>query len=365
LPNRFVAGLEQDRCYPYSARAAAASLASAIAATKPALIVPGDDSVLAGLLALHKRHHDAHQKADDVAQLIERSFGNPDAHTTLLQRTAFIESAAAIGIHALESRVIASKDSLAQTIREFGCPIVLKLDKTSGGSGTVIATDLADALSKRRMLISAMWRIRKHIGALLRSETSTSGLHPLRSAPVLNAQRFVRGSPATTAFACWKGQILAAVHAQVLQEAYPRGPATVVRTILNDEMDINARKIAHRFKLSGVHGLDYVMDEATGRPWLIEINPRLTQIAHFGLGKGRDLATSLVAALIGTELAPRPPKIKSDVVVLFPQEWLRDPKSAFLASGYHDVPWHNPKFVESVLGNERGKEGVPNIELSA
>jgi predicted ATP-grasp superfamily ATP-dependent carboligase len=42
--------------------------------------------------------------------------------------------------------------------------------------------------------------------------------------------------------------------------------------------------------LSGLHGFDFVIDERSGATKLIEINPRATQISHFNLGPGRDLA---------------------------------------------------------------------------
>jgi hypothetical protein len=36
---------------------------------------------------------------------------------------------------------------------------------------------------------------------------------------------------------------------------------------------------------------------------------------------------------------------------LFPQEWLRDPSSPYLHSGYHDVPWDQPDLVRACVRN--------------
>ena len=55
---------------------------------------------------------------------------------------------------------------------------------------------------------------------------------------------------------------------------------------------VRARRIAARFGLSGLQGLDFVRDEE-GLPHLIEINPRATQICHLALG------SDLPAALLG------------------------------------------------------------------
>jgi hypothetical protein len=44
------------------------------------------------------------------------------------------------------------------------------------------------------------------------------------------------------------------------------------------------------------------------------------------------------------------PKItEKDIVTLFPQEWMRDPASPFLTSGYHDVPWEEPELLRACV----------------
>ena len=98
-------------------------------------------------------------------------------------------------------------------------------------------------------------------------------------------------------------------------------------------MSAAAEKMVRRLKLSGLHGFDFMLEASTGNARLIEINPRATQVGHLTLGPGRDLPAALYAALSGEDLHPAPKVTENDIIALFPQEWMRDPDSAFLAIG--------------------------------
>jgi hypothetical protein len=118
-----------------------------------------------------------------------------------------------------------------------------------------------------------------------------------------------------------------------------------LRWIDNVDMSAAAEKIVRRLKLSGLHGFDFVLEAQSGNPYLIEMNPRATQVGHLTLGPGRDLASALYTALSGIETEAAPKVTDKDTIALFPQEWLRDPASAFLQSAYHDVPWEEPELL--------------------
>jgi hypothetical protein len=85
-----------------------------------------------------------------------------------------------------------------------------------------------------------------------------------------------------------------------------------------------------------------MLDAQTRDAYMIEINPRATQVGHLAFGEGHDLATALASAFTGTVVPAAPRVTENDVIALFPQEWHRDPASAFLRTGYHDVPWDQP-----------------------
>jgi hypothetical protein len=170
---------------------------------------------------------------------------------------------------------------------------------------------------------------------------------------VVNAQAFVDGKEATSAVACWKGKVLAALHFEVVNKRSSFGPATVVRRIENAEMSAAAEKMVLRLNLSGVYGFDFMLEEQTGNAYLIELNPRATQVCHLAFGPGRDIPAALYAALSGKDACLAPLVTEKNTIALFPQEWTRDSQSEFLRSAYHDVPWEEPELIRDCVNNRR------------
>ena len=99
-----------------------------------------------------------------------------------------------------------------------------------------------------------------------------------------------------------------------------------------------------------------MLEASTGHAYLIEVNPRSTQVGHLSLGAGHDLPAALYAALSGKAVPTSPKVTEKDTVALFPQEWIRDPESPFLRSAYHDVPWEEPELIQDCVSNRRKTE---------
>ena len=116
-------------------------------------------------------------------------------------------------------------------------------------------------------------------------------------------------------------------------------------------MDKAARVVAERFQLSGLHGLDFIRDEA-GQTHLIEINPRATQGGTLPFGEGRDLPAALAQILTDSPVGRRS-AIGNDVVAFFPREMRRDPASVYIREGYHDIPRDDPAVLSAMLGADR------------
>ena len=173
----------------------------------------------------------------------------------------------------------------------------------------------------------------------------------LRRRPVVNAQAFVAGREATSAVVCWKGAVLASLHFEVVNKASSRGHATVVRSIENAEMSAAAEKMARRLNLSGLYGFDFMLESETGNAYLVEINPRSTQVGHLSLGPGRDIPAALYAALSGKAVEATPKITEKDTIALFPQEWIRDAESPFLRLAYHDIPLEEPELIRDCVSN--------------
>ncbi len=151
--------------------------------------------------------------------------------------------------------------------------------------------------------------------------------------------------------ACLDGDLLGAVQAEVVRSKGPTGPSTVLRIVEHPEMLAAARTMVHRLRLSGLGGLDFILENDTGRAHLIEVNPRATPTSHLISAEGIDLLASLRSALGHAGPPPRTAAYPDGLVALFPQEVERDPTSAILNDAYHDVPWHAPDLVAHALAD--------------
>jgi hypothetical protein len=341
------------RIYRFNGLTPLHSLRAAIADGKPDLIVPGDDLMTRHLHRLFERESRAGKAESPICALIERSLGAAESFPISYARAPFMELAEQEGIRIPKTAVIESFDGFKDWIIRNGFPAVLKANCTSGGDGVRIVRTVDEAKRAFRSLQAPPRLLRAFKHALLDDDMTLISPALRREKFVVNAQAFVDGKEATSAVACWNGKILAALHFEVINKTGSTGHATVVRLIENSEMAAAAEKIVRRLDLSGVHGFDFMLEKQTGNAFLIEINPRATQVGHLALGIGRDIPAALHAVVSGGEVQPAPRVTEKDTIALFPQEWIRDPESAFLRSAYHDVPWEETELVHDCVDNRR------------
>jgi len=337
----------------YRPLAPEAALERAIRSARPDLLIPCDDRALAQALHVWRR---AEARLDEeISSLIARSLGNPAVYSRLGARADFIADARAEGILAPEMHVVDSEDALDAALAALGLPAVLKADGSWGGDGVVIVRTRAEARDAWLRLSRTPSRARSLYRAIDRRDLHrvAEAMRPPRTR--LGIQAYVEGVPATSTFAARKGKVLAALHFDVVVAPDSHGPASVVRRIEDPRMDLAVARIAQRYELSGLHGLDFMRD-ARGNPHLIEINPRATPTSHLALGERGDLPAALSASFFSSRLKPRPTSVGTETstseIALFPQEWLRDPKSAHLSSAYHDVPWDDPALLHALIGRQ-------------
>jgi len=342
-----------QRVHPYRGLIPLRSFAAAIAATKPDFIVPGDDLATSHLHQLYDRERGRGKSGQWVCELIERSLGAAESFPMVYARTAFIDLAREAGIRAPKMAEIANLDDLRKWVAQAGLPTVLKANGTSGGEGVRVVDTLEEAERAFRALQAPPLVARAVKRALVDQDKSLVWSSLLRHRSIVNAQVFVDGREATSTVACWKGAVLASLHFEVVNKRSAAGPSSVVRLIENAEMSATAEKLVRRLGLSGIHGFDFMLEGQTGNAHLIEINPRATQVGHLALGPGRDLPAALYSAVSGEPYRAAPTVTHSDTITLFPQEWMRDPASAFLTSGYHDVPWEEPELLRACVRKQR------------
>jgi len=337
------------RIHKYHALKGLASLASAIAAATPDLIIPADDLATRQLHQLYKRERDNGEAGAQICQLIERSMGAAEGFDVVYARAAFLQMAQEEGVRTPKTEVVTNVQDLGKWIARVGFPTVLKANGTSGGDGVKVVNTVEEAERAFRKLQAPPLMARAIKRAVIDQDPTLVWPSLFRRRFVVNAQAFVAGREATSAIACWQGKVLASLHFEVLKKTGATGHATVLRLIEHPEMTAAAEKVARRFKLSGLHGLDFMLEAHTGNAYLIEINPRTTQVGHLALGLERGLPAALYAALTGKDVQAAAKVTENDTIALFPQEWARDPKSEFLHSAYHDVPWEEPELIRSCI----------------
>lgn len=334
-----------NRIHHYNWLAPLGSIARAIASARPALIIPADDLAALHLHDLHRQQERLGKANGPICALIEESLGAPMSFPIVFARTVVLNLAREEGIRVPKTAVLTGRQDLEKWAAAVGFPAVLKANGTSGGDGVRIVQTLEEAERAFKALEAPPLLARALKRALLDQDLGMLWPALRRRQYVVNVQTFVPGREATSAVACWKGKVLASLHFEVLNKQDSGGPSTVLRLIENSEMSTAAEKLVRRLKLSGLHGFDFILEERTGDPYLIEINPRATQVGHLALGAERDLPTALYSALSGRALQVSPKITENDTIALFPQEWLRNPASSFIKSGYHDVPWEEADFV--------------------
>ena len=329
------------------------SFRDAIATAKPHLIVPADDLATQHLLALYEQEQRKAGAGAPLCTLIEYSLGAPEAFPVLNARAKFMELAQSEGIRVPKTEVIHDASDLKKWIAQTGFPTVLKSDGSSGGDGVRVVHTLEGAERTLRVLQAPPLLARAAKRALIDQDLRLVWPSLLRRRSIVNAQAFVAGREATSAVACWKGEVLASLHFEVINKVGSSGHATVLRLIENVEMSTAAERMARRLNLSGLHGFDFMLDAGTGNAYLIEINPRSTQVGHLTLGPGSDIPAALYSAVSGQAVCLAPKLTEDKMIALFPQEWIRDPASAFLQSAYHDVPWDRPELIRACVRSRR------------
>jgi ATP-grasp domain-containing protein len=322
-------------------------LAAAVSATEPDLIVPCDDRSAMHLVDLHA--HLLHGGQTAAVAMIERSLGRIESSRIAQSRCELIGIARQAGLRAPEMRSVESAAQLQDALSEIGLPAMLKVDGTWGGTGVVAVHTPKQAERARSLLAQRVGPAR----ALKRLVVNRDPYHLRpwlsRATPRVSVQRFIQGRPANSAVACWNGEVLAAIHVEVLAVQPNFGTSSVVRVIEHPDMAKAAATLVRRLGLSGFCGLDFVIEDATGEAHLIEVNARPTPISHLGFGAGRDPVAALVARLDGMPPTALERVTDNPVVALFPQAWLNNPASRALFNAHHDVPWEDPGLVRELL----------------
>lgn len=330
------------RFYRYRAFDCVKSLARAIAALRPDLIVPCDDRAVQQL-------HEAFERYPSFRPLIEASLGDASAYELIRSRVDFMGIARELGVRAPDTCSVFSAADVAAWQITARQPAVMKRDGSWGGTGVKIVSSADEAIGSMRALLKPQRLGTAWKRYLVNGDPLAFWVRKASSRPVVSLQRFIPGRPANAMLACWRGELLGLVAVEVIASQGPTGAATIVRLINHPEITEAARRVSARLRLSGFHGLDFILEESTGSAFLIELNPRCTQLGHLILHAQGDLAGVLCRGL-GLRTAPSPEReLQGDLVGFFPQAAVWNPDSPYLKLVEHDVPWTEPALIRELL----------------
>jgi len=328
-------------------------LSRAMHALRPDVVIPCDDGVVAQLHALH---------AQDLAlrPLIENSLGDARSFPITASRYRLLGLAAELGVLVPETRRVATPDAIATWHRENGAGAVLKVDGECGGNGVRICNSFEESITGWRELNSQISRGTAWKRLIIDRNPLALWAYQNRKPPDVTIQQLVRGQPANCMLASRRGEVLDVLSVAVLATDGPTGAATVIQRIKNHAMERAAKKLAARLRLTGFYGLDFMIDSASEDAYLIEMNPRCTQLGHLRFDARPSLAEAFLGNLRGESPKSTRDPLPMDTVALFPQalNCIVGNDGGTALDGYLDIPWEEPD-----LALELRKDSWPRRRL--
>ncbi len=339
------------RIYAFHALWPQRSLLHALEQSQPDVVVPCDELATQYLHGLYGVLSGKSEEASRrVRDLIAHSLGDPQCFPCIASRAAFLALAREEGIAVPDTVLLNSTQELEAWMKQHSLPAVLKADGTSGGEGVQIVSEPQQALRTFRRLQAPVPGLVVLKRSLVDRDHTLVGSWVRQEKRTVSVQTLVNGSrEANIAFFAWKGDVLASVSAEVVQTTASKGPAAVVKILKSDALLGVAQKLATRLGLCGFAGLDFVLEDGTNTPYLIEINARVTQTCHLVLGPSSDLAGSLAAVLSGNGLRESHSPVTGDTIALFPAAWHLKGSAEVLRGCYQDAPWQEPALLREGL----------------
>jgi pyruvate carboxylase len=271
--------------------------------------------------------------------------GDPLSYPITESREKFLALVREEGVRVPETKTVTSSDQVEQWVAQFGFPAVLKADGTSGGEGVRIVHTLPEAMWAYKTLHAPLATLVAAKRTFIDHDSNCILPWLMQHPRQVSIQRFVAGPDATLAVACWRGEVLACIDAEVLQTSRPKGPATVVRLCDGCDRVEAIKKIVRRLGFTGLCGFDFMIDAANGDAYLIEMNARATQTCSLPLGPQRDLISSFCTAITGQPFSQVPLQLAGDTIALFPMALQGDTASELFQSAYLDSPIDEPDLV--------------------
>jgi hypothetical protein len=321
---------EIKACFLLSTFDPVASLRRACRSAAADFVVPADDRAVWLLHELGRRY-------PTYQPLVERSLGSAASFLTVRSRVRLLHRAESLGIATAATCAIESLSDVEEHARAVSQPFFLKKDGTFGGGGVRLVAS-PEAASLAYLQLSRPHRFKDKLvqRAKYRDSTAFARLAGLGESEI-SAQKAVKGVAANAMYACFEGAVLGEVQAKVVSAKGETGAALMIVLIKDARITEAGVRLAASLKLSGFFGLDFILEEGTGTPILIEMNPRCTQLGHVAVANQPDLAGMLWSRWTGSDVPQCGSPDLSPCVSFFPQALEWDGDSFFHAQSRFDV----------------------------
>lgn len=340
-PLKFISGIEYIR--RYRGIGSLSCLRRCISEWLPDIVIPCDDGVVAQL-------HELHRREPAMRDLIECSIGSPDGYEVVASRFQLLNTAASLGIRVPKTVRVGCAQDLVDWHQNNESISVLKVDGQSGGNGVRISRSLDESLAAWRELSMRPTAAHAWKRFAIDRDPLATWMRSSCGGREVTIQGFIAGRPANSLIVCRDGAIISQGSALVVASDGPTGAATIIRPTNDRRMALAGELLAAKLHLSGFCGLDFMIEAATGNPYLIEMNPRCTQLGHLEFAGQGSLAAALCADLKGESPGCPSHPIRPGTIALFPQAFTKiAAQSPHLDSSYHDIPWEEPRLVHELM----------------
>ncbi len=318
------------------------SLDLAIEGSGARYLVPGDDRAVWLL-------HELAQRYPHYRELIERSLGPMHSFATVRSRPGLLALAASLGVLTPDTAVVGTLEEVEAWSRGRALPLVLKLDGTWAGGGVQVVNERATLREQwaRLRVKPTRWQQARRV-LLPAAHAAPSG----HTDAEISVQAYIEGVAANAMFACDRGRVLGSVQARVVAAKWKTGPAMLIELIDDPQIDRAGALLAASLELSGFFGLDFILERETGAPYLIEMNPRCTQMGHIAVSGHADLAGLLWAQWSGQSAPPAGQPGLSTSIGFYPQAAQWAPGSRFLEKARPDVCHHDRTMVDRLAAGD-------------
>jgi glutathione synthase/RimK-type ligase-like ATP-grasp enzyme len=355
-PLHFVRGIE--RCCSIRSWSVQHSLIKAIEATHADYIVPTDDRAIWQLHALTTSH-------PQYGELVVRSLGDSKNFEIVRSRVSLLTLAESLQIRIPRTVSLGSRQEATSYAQSWSYPALVKRDGTFGGRGVaVVGTPraLEDAFHRLGRNASLLACVKRR---LVDDDVLAFSCSGALSSQEISLQKFVAGTPANAMYSCFRGALLASLQVRTICAQHATGAALIVERMNDPKIEEAGRRLAKALSLSGFFGLDFLLEDSSGYPYLLEMNPRATQLGHLPLGNQGGagcLAEALWLAWTGNG-SPRPASLTAPTkvpqrIAFYPQSLVLGANSSLLASAWLDRPDDEP-----ILVRELSQAGWPERRL--